>query len=116
TTRGRQAGVHRFTIGQHRGLGNLTTKDKLYVTAIDPARGEVRVGPKATAERRELAIRDVRWLSPPRERLTAAVQVRHRGAAIPAEIAFDGPHARAVLAQPTIAAPAQPPAFSHPHH
>src|SRR5262249_30516624 len=33
TTLGRHDGVHRFTIGQHRGLGNLTTKDKLYVTA-----------------------------------------------------------------------------------
>src|SRR5262249_31918434 len=59
---GHHDGVHRFTIGQHRGLGNLASKDKLYVTAIDRERAEVRVGPRETAERRELALRDLRWL------------------------------------------------------
>jgi tRNA-specific 2-thiouridylase len=106
---GHHDGVHRFTLGQHRGLGNLTTRDKLYVTAIDPARAEVRVGPRAAAERSELAIRDLRWLSPPRHRLSASVQVRHRGAPIPAEIRVDpcGAGAVAELAEPTVAAPGQ---------
>jgi tRNA-specific 2-thiouridylase len=106
-TLGRHDGTHRFTVGQHRGLGNLTTKDKLFVTAIDPARGEVTVGPRAAAERTELVIRDLRWLAPPRAALTAAVQVRHRGAPIAAEIEIDGDHARARLASPTVAASGQ---------
>src|SRR5215475_4012631 len=72
---GRHDGVHHFTLGQHRGLGNLTTRDKRYVTGLDPARAEVRVGARAAAERGELAIRDLRWLSPPRTALSAAVQV-----------------------------------------
>jgi tRNA-specific 2-thiouridylase len=124
---GRHDGVHRFTLGQHRGLGNLPTSDRRYVTAIDPARAEVRVGPRAAAERTELAIRDLRWLSPPRAELSATVQVRHRGAPIRAEIrieadppdppapppshpAVDGePRLRAIvrLAEPTVAAPGQ---------
>ena len=104
---GRHDGTHRFTLGQHRGLGNLTTKDKLYVTAIDPARAEVRVGPRAAAERSELAIRDLRWLSAPRPALSAAVQVRHRGAPIAADIRVDGDRALATLAAPTVAAPGQ---------
>jgi tRNA-specific 2-thiouridylase len=106
---GHHDGVHRFTLGQHRGLGNLTTRDKLYVTAIDPARAEVRVGPRAAAGRSELAIRDLRWLSPPRHQLSASVQVRHRGAPIPAEIRVDPCGAGAVveLAEPTVAAPGQ---------
>jgi tRNA-specific 2-thiouridylase len=104
---GRHDGTHRFTLGQHRGLGNLATRDKLYVTAIDPARAEVRVGPRAAAERRELAIRDLRWLSPPRAALSAAVQVRHRGAPIAAEVRVDGDRALAALAEPTVAAPGQ---------
>ncbi|HEY0476709.1 MAG TPA: tRNA 2-thiouridine(34) synthase MnmA [Kofleriaceae bacterium] len=114
TVLGHHDGVHRFTLGQHRGLGNLATRDKLYVTAIDPARAEVRVGPRAAAERTELAIRDLRWLSSPRARLSAAVQVRHRGAPIRAEIRIEadpatGSAARAVveLAEPTVAAPGQ---------
>ena len=68
---GHHDGVHRFTLGQHRGLGNLATRDRRYVTAIDPARAEVRVGPRAAAARTELALRDLRWLSPPRARLSA---------------------------------------------
>jgi tRNA-uridine 2-sulfurtransferase len=104
---GHHEGVHRFTVGQHRGLGNLTTKDKLFVTAIDPVRAEVRVGPRDAAERRELSIRDLRWLSSPRPALSAAVQVRHRGAPIAAEITVDGNHATARLHEPTVAAPGQ---------
>jgi tRNA-specific 2-thiouridylase len=104
---GHHEGVHKFTVGQHRGLGNLTTKEKLFVTAIDPARAEVRVGPREAAERRELAIRDLRWLAPPRTRLTAAVQVRHRGTAIPADVVVDGDRAVVALGEPTVAAPGQ---------
>ena len=104
---GRHDGVHHFTLGQHRGLGNLTTKDRRYVTAIDPARAEVRVGSRAAAERSELAIRDLRWLAPPRAALSAAVQVRHRGSPIRAEVTIDGDRATARLAEPTVAAPGQ---------
>src|SRR5439155_3003485 len=95
------------TIGQHRGLGNLTTKDKVYVTAIDPARAEVRVGAREAAERRELTVRDVRWLSAPRRELAAHVQVRHRGAPIAAQVAIDDTRATLRLAEPTVAAPGQ---------
>jgi tRNA-specific 2-thiouridylase len=104
---GRHAGAHHFTIGQHRGLGNLTTKDKLYVTAVDPARGEVRVGAKQAAERTEVVIRDLRWLSAPRTELAAELQVRHRGTPIPSEITIADGRAVARLSQPTVAAPGQ---------
>nr|HEX4313505.1 tRNA 2-thiouridine(34) synthase MnmA [Kofleriaceae bacterium] len=111
---GHHDGTHRFTVGQHRGLGNLDpravpSRDKLYVTAIDPARGEVRVGPKAAAERRELSLRDLRWLAPPRAQLRAGVQVRHRGAPIDAAVDVDLERAlaRVALAAPTVAAPGQ---------
>ena len=104
---GHHDGVHRFTLGQHRGLGNLATRDRRYVTAIDPARAEVRVGPRAAAARTELALRDLRWLSPPRARLSAAVQVRHRGAPIAAEICIEPGRAVVQLAEPTVAAPGQ---------
>jgi len=106
-TVGRHDGVHRFTVGQHRGLGNLTTRDKLYVTAVDPERAEVRVGPRNAAERTALAIRDLRWLAPRAERLQAAVQVRHRGTPIAAEIEVSGDRAEVRLAEPTVAAKGQ---------
>ncbi|HEY5944089.1 MAG TPA: tRNA 2-thiouridine(34) synthase MnmA [Kofleriaceae bacterium] len=104
---GQHEGVHKFTVGQHRGLGNLTTKDKLFVTAIDPVRAEVRVGPREAAEKRELAIRDLRWLSAPQHALTAQVQVRHRGTPISADVSVDGDRATVRLTEPTVAAPGQ---------
>ncbi|HEU4610606.1 MAG TPA: aminomethyltransferase beta-barrel domain-containing protein, partial [Kofleriaceae bacterium] len=104
---GHHDGVHRFTVGQHRGLGNLTTKEKLFVTAIDPARAEVRVGPREAAEKRDLVVRDLRWLSPPQAALTAAIQVRHRGTPIDADVQVDGDRATVRLAEPTVAAPGQ---------
>jgi len=108
---GRHDGAHRFTIGQHRGLGNLTTPqprtDKRYVTAVDPQRGEVRVGPRAAAERDQLVIRDLRWLSAPRTALAAAVQVRHRGTPIAADIVIEAGRASVRLAERTVAAPGQ---------
>jgi len=104
---GQHDGVHKFTIGQHRGLGNLTTKDKLFVTAIDPAHAEVRVGPREAAERSELALRDLRWLSAPQSSLSASVQVRHRGTPIAASVTVDGDRATVRLTEPTVAAPGQ---------
>ena len=101
---GRHDGVHRFTVGQRRGLGGLG--EPRYVTAIDPT-GEVRVGPRAAAERTALELRDLRWLSPPRAALDAAVQVRHRGTPIPAEVAVDGDRASLTLGAPAVAAPGQ---------
>jgi tRNA-specific 2-thiouridylase len=106
---GRHEGVHRFTVGQHRGLGNLAGKpgEKLYVTSIDPARAEVRVGPKAAAERGELELRDLRWLSTPQASLRAAIQIRHRGTPIAADVTVTGDRAHVVLAEPAIAAAGQ---------
>jgi tRNA-uridine 2-sulfurtransferase len=104
---GKHEGVHKFTVGQHRGLGNLTTKDKLFVTAIDPARAEVRVGPREAAEKRELVIRDLRWLSAPQSALSALVQVRHRGTPIRADVVIAGDRATVRLGEPTVAAPGQ---------
>ena len=107
---GRHDGVHRFTVGQHRGLGNLATPkpgDKLFVTAIDPDRAEVRVGPRASAERTELAIHDIRWLSEPRTALSGHVQVRHRGQPIASEIRTSSDYrtAHVRLSEPVVAAP-----------
>jgi tRNA-specific 2-thiouridylase len=110
-TVGTHDGTHRFTVGQHKGLGNLATRDRKYVTAIEPATGTVRVGPREAAERRELVVRDLRWLAPPRTAFDAGVQVRHRGAPIAATIQVDGARANVALAEPTVAAPGQAAVF-----
>jgi tRNA-specific 2-thiouridylase len=86
---GQHDGVHQFTIGQHRGLGNLATTERMYVTALAPQTGQVVVGARATAHRRVIHVRELRWLAPARAG-RCDVQVRHRGAPHPAEIEPDG--------------------------
>lgn len=104
---GHHDGVHRFTVGQHRGLGNLRgvgPDDRRFVTAIDPATATVTVGGRDAAAVAAFGLADVRWLGPRGDALT--VQVRHRGARIPA-VVRDGAPPVVELAEPTVAAPGQ---------
>jgi tRNA-specific 2-thiouridylase len=109
TVVGHHDGVHRFTIGQHRGLGNLTSRDRLFVVGLEPATGTVVVGPRDAALSTDLAIRDVRWLGPvPGGPFAARVQVRHRGAALAATVTPAGASAAVRFSdESTVAAPGQ---------
>lgn len=62
TTIGEHAGVHRFTIGQRRGLG-VATGEPLYVTEIEPASKRIVVGPKSALLRKRFEVRGLNWIS-----------------------------------------------------
>jgi tRNA-specific 2-thiouridylase len=102
---GHHAGVHRFTIGQHRGLGNLGRRPRRSPLRhrADPAAGTV-VGARAQATTAAFTLDEPRWLGPLGDGLT--VQVRHRGARVPAEVTVDA-EVRVTLAEPVTAAPGQ---------
>ena len=110
---GRHDGAHRFTIGQHRGLGNLRdvpAGERRFVTAIAPATGTVTVGDRAATMRHELWVDDVRWLGP--RAGTLAVQVRHRGVPQAATLEDHGDRVRvSLLGEGAIAAPGQAAVF-----
>jgi tRNA-specific 2-thiouridylase len=84
---GGHQGVHRFTIGQRKGLG-LSSKDPLYVLAIRPDTAQVVVGPREALGRSTLTASQVNWVSgrsaPDWMRVHA--QIRHRHAAAPARV------------------------------
>jgi tRNA-specific 2-thiouridylase len=84
---GRHEGVHRFTIGQRKGLG-LATGAPLFVVAIDAGRQVVTVGPRTALERRDLTASDVNWIAgvPPSAGTAMAAQIRHRHPAASASV------------------------------
>jgi tRNA-uridine 2-sulfurtransferase len=75
----RHGGVHRFTIGQRKGLG-VTAAVPMYVLKIDPRSRDVTVGPRASLDRERLTASQVNWIAVDRPGgwLTAAAQIRHR--------------------------------------
>jgi tRNA-specific 2-thiouridylase len=76
---GTHAGVHRFTVGQRKGLG-LSSPIPLYVVGIDAAKETVIVGPRAALERNSLTARGVNWIAgrAPAAPIRATAQIRHR--------------------------------------
>ena len=76
---GRHDGVHRFTIGQRKGLG-LATGIPLYVVGIDADEASVTVGPREALERDTLTASRVNWMSgeTPASPIRAAARIRYR--------------------------------------
>ncbi len=110
---GRHAGVHRFTVGQRKGLG-ISSPIPLFVVGIDANAGTVTVGPRAALERFELTASNVNWISGEAPaagtRVTAQIRYRHReaGAAIfpsgPGKVAvtFDEPQSAVAPGQAVV--------------
>lgn len=89
---GDHGGVHRFTIGQRKGLG-VATGTKSYVSEIDPDEGRVVLSdqPDDLMSSRA-AVQGVTWLAAPRPEgeLWAEVQIRYRHRAAPARLKVSG--------------------------
>jgi tRNA-specific 2-thiouridylase len=84
---GRHQGVHRFTIGQRRGLG-LSSTIPLYVVKLDAEQSRVVVGPKEALGRDEMTAGNVNWIAgtPPASAIRATARIRHRHEDAPATI------------------------------
>jgi tRNA-specific 2-thiouridylase len=76
---GRHDGVHRFTVGQRRGLG-VAGAEPRYVVRLDAARAQVVVGTATEASRARFEVREVSWVAgaAPGAAVRARVRVRHR--------------------------------------
>jgi tRNA-uridine 2-sulfurtransferase len=84
---GEHAGVHRFTVGQRRGLG-IATGEPLYVIATDAGAQRVTVGSETDLYRSQLVAAGVNWISVAGiERETPVqVKIRNKHAAAPATL------------------------------
>ena len=90
---GSHAGIHRFTIGQRRGLGLGGQPEPMYVSNIDATTGQVEVGSKADLQASGLHASRVNWINSidgqqPQEadEIMATVKIRYRYPPIPARI------------------------------
>jgi len=107
---GHHAGVHRFTVGQRKGLG-LSSPIPLYVVGIDANERTVTVGPRDALERSSLIASGVNWTagSAPAAgmRVTAQIRYRHREASASID-PLDSGRVRVTFDQPQCAvAPGQ---------
>jgi tRNA-specific 2-thiouridylase len=99
---GTHGGVHRFTVGQRKGLG-LSSTTPLYVLEIRSDDAAVVVGPRDALGQTELTASGVNWIiaAPPREWLPVTAQIRHRHHPAPARVrALDGNRAELVFDEP----------------
>ncbi len=76
---GRHGGVHRYTVGQRKGL-KLSTSVPLYVLDIDASANAVTVGPRDALNRTVLTASSVNWIagSPPGRDACVTARIRHR--------------------------------------
>jgi tRNA-specific 2-thiouridylase len=84
-TVGHHEGVHRFTVGQRRGLG-LTSARPRYVLRVLPETRTVVVGGEDALASASCTVRGVNWLSidAPQAPIEARVRIRHRHPEAPA--------------------------------
>lgn len=57
---GRHKGLHRYTVGQRRGLG-VPAGERLYVCALRPGDNTLLLGPESALMRDRITVRDVHW-------------------------------------------------------
>ena len=84
---GAHTGIHRYTIGQRRGLG-IAHEKPLYVVQIERAKNQIIVGEADELEQVEFTAKGVNWVAfdEPGEPVRAEVKVRYRHEPAPATI------------------------------
>ena len=110
---GVHAGIHRYTVGQRRGLG-ISNEKPLYVVQIERLKNQIIAGEKDELDSLEFTARGVNWVAfdEPTEPVRANVKVRYRHEPAPAtvyalpenraRIVFDAPQAAVTPGQATI--------------
>jgi tRNA-specific 2-thiouridylase len=87
---GEHGGIHRFTVGQRKGLG-VGSPVPLYVLSIDAEARKVTVGPEDALLSSTARVRDFNWLSidAPIQPLRASAKIRYRAKDAAATITAD---------------------------
>lgn len=105
---GTHSGIHLYTIGQRRGLG-ISSREPLYVKALDPERRQVIVAPRNELYRQHFFVNDTRWIhGKPEGPIEVMVEVRYRTSPRRARVVPLGPYCRVeLIEEPAIVTPGQ---------
>ena len=98
-------GIHRYTIGQRRGLG-IAHEKPLYVVQIERAKNQIIVGEKDELDDIEFTCKGVNWVAfdEPSKPVRAEVRIRYRHKPEPATItALPDNRAKIVFDEPASA-------------
>jgi tRNA-uridine 2-sulfurtransferase len=92
---GHHEGVHRFTVGQRKGLG-IAAAEPLYVIATDPQTQRVVVGSNQDLLRGRCFVKEVNWISiaSPAGQIRAQVKIRNKHVPADANVETVGDGAR----------------------
>ncbi|MFZ4859501.1 MAG: tRNA 2-thiouridine(34) synthase MnmA [Desulfuromonadaceae bacterium] len=86
TVIGRHSGLHRYTVGQRKGLG-IAWKQPLHVSAIDTEQNRVVVGERHKLERSRLTAERATWsIAPVATEFRAACRIRYRHTPAPCRV------------------------------
>jgi tRNA-specific 2-thiouridylase len=99
---GRHEGLHRYTVGQRRGLGIAAGKP-MYVVALDRAKNRLVVGQDDSLHSTTAEVRNVNWIpfAEPPSTVQAMVRIRNRHEPAEAEITpVDSGRARIEFREP----------------
>ncbi len=98
---GPHRGIAHYTVGQHKGL-SVSLGRVRYVTAIDPASGNVTLGDEADCYRSEVFVPDMHYIAPerPSAPFRASVKLRYRQTEEEATVYPEGEGARLLFDRP----------------
>lgn len=86
---GKHGGLHRYTLGQRRGLGIAGEMSPLFVVDIDAKTNSVTLGPKEALETSRIALEGVNWLparQPDAKGEPVQAKLRSSGRLLPARL------------------------------
>lgn len=85
---GTHQGIHRYTVGQRKGLG-ISAPDPLYVVQVDAKNNRVVIGSSDDLLKREMIVHRVNWIAIEDliEPMRVAVKIRSRAEEAPATLA-----------------------------
>lgn len=97
---GSHSGLHRYTIGQRKGL--VATGEPQYVVGLDPDQNQLVIGSKTDTERIEFRVRNPNWIAieSPQQPVRCQIQIRSRFEPKPGAVVSHGGETRVCFDEP----------------